>query len=55
MHIDDIMILAENEQLIKLFKNQIKQYVNYTDGNEIHWLLGIEILRDTQARTISLR
>jgi Reverse transcriptase (RNA-dependent DNA polymerase) len=53
-HVDDLTIAASNIKLIKEFKSGIKSHVEITDLGEIHWLLGIEVRRDREARTISL-
>ena len=43
IHVDDITLAGINLSIIQSFKSSIKTYVEYTDGKDIHWLLGIEI------------
>jgi hypothetical protein len=54
VHVDDCTIAASTLSLIVAFKRQISQYVEITDLGELHWLLGIEIKRDRERRTIHL-
>ena len=46
IHVDDITLAGVNLSIIQSFKSSIKTYVEYTDGRDIHWLLGIEIKRN---------
>jgi len=39
---------------VKLLKSQIRKHVSIKDLGEIQSILGIEVIRDRQARTISL-
>lgn len=55
VHVDDITVAGETIKIINWFKTVISKEVQFTDGNEIHWLLGIEIKRDRIKRTIMLR
>jgi hypothetical protein len=40
--------------LVVELKSKLREHVEITDLGELHWLLGIEIKRDREARTISL-
>ena len=40
--------------LIAKFKTEISKHVEITDQGEIHWILGIEILRNREQHTIHL-
>ena len=54
IHIDDCMIVATSIAMIHEFKSDMKKHVEVTDLGELHWLLGIEIVRNRDARTISM-
>jgi hypothetical protein len=54
VHVDDCTIAASELQLIQDFKMNLRKYVEITDLGEIHWLLGLEIRRDRESRTIHL-
>jgi hypothetical protein len=53
--VDDITLAGINKATIETFKQSFGKHVSFTDGGEIHWLLGIEIKRDRQKCTIMLR
>ena len=52
VHVDDCTIAATTVALIDDFKSRIAKHVEITDLGELHWLLGIEIRRDRERRTI---
>jgi hypothetical protein len=54
VHVDDCTIAATTQVLVKHFKAGISKHVEITDLGELHWLLGIEIKRDRERRTIHL-
>jgi hypothetical protein len=54
VHVDDCTVTASSMALIIDFKLRITEHVEITDLGELHWLLGIEIRRDRQRRTIHL-
>jgi len=54
VHVDDCMIAATSITLIADFKAWISEHVDITDLSELYWLLGIEINRDRERRTIHL-
>ena len=54
VHVDDCTIAATSITLITDFKARISEHVEITDLGELHWLLGIEIKRDREHRTIHL-
>jgi hypothetical protein len=53
-HVDDLTIAANTPELISEIKEGLKKRLEITDMGEIHWLLGIEIRRNRDSRTISL-
>jgi hypothetical protein len=53
-HVDDLTIVTSSVLLMREVKSKFSQEFEITDLGEIHWLLGIEILRDRSTRTISL-
>jgi len=54
VHVDDCMIVAKTLQEINEFKCNIKKHVEITDLGKLHWLLGIEVMRNRDEHTISL-
>lgn len=54
VHVDDCTITATSIAMISEFKSNMKKYVEVTDLGELHWLLGIEIVRNREACTISM-
>jgi hypothetical protein len=53
-HIDDLLIMSPNLQLVESFKRHIAKTVEITDLGEAHFFLGIEISRDRAKHTITL-
>jgi Reverse transcriptase (RNA-dependent DNA polymerase) len=54
VHVDDCMITGSSPELIAEYKRKLNARYALTDLGPIHWLLGIKIVRDRSARTISL-
>ena len=54
VHVDDCTIAASTLVLIVEFKSDLAKYVTVTDLGEAHWLLGIEVQRDRETRTLQL-
>ena len=54
VHIDDCTITASSMALISDFKLRITKHVEIIDLGELHWLLGIEVKRNCECRTIHL-
>ena len=54
VHVDDCTVAATNIKLVTDFKVRIAKHVEITDLGELHWLLGIEIKRDRNKKTIHL-
>ena len=52
--VDDLTLTASSVALMHATKAQLKTKFNMTDDGDIHWLLGIKITHDRNARTISL-
>ena len=54
VHVDDCTIAGTSIPLILRFKIKIAKYVTITDLGELHWILGIEVKRLREQRTIHL-
>jgi hypothetical protein len=54
VHVDDCTIAARTLSDVNELKTQIRKHVEITDLGELHWLLGIEVTRNRDERTISL-
>jgi hypothetical protein len=54
VHVDDCTIAASSLELVEDLKTRMKEHVEITDMGELHWLLGIEVKRNREERTISL-
>ena len=54
VHVDDCTIAGTSITLILRFKIEIAKYVTITDLGELHWILGIEVKRVHERRTIHL-
>ena len=54
VHVDDCTIAASALSLIVELKAQIRNHVKIMDLGELHWLLGIEVMRNREEQTIAL-
>jgi hypothetical protein len=54
VHVDDCTIAAEKLESVVAFKAGVGKHVEVSDLGELHWLLGIEVKRDREARTLHL-
>jgi transposase InsO family protein len=54
IHVDDCLISGSSPELIADYKQKLNSRYPLTDLGPVHWLLGIKITRDRDARTISL-
>jgi Reverse transcriptase (RNA-dependent DNA polymerase) len=54
IHVDNCTLAATSVTLIQGVKDGICNFVEISNLGELHWLLGIKIKRDWQARTIHL-
>ncbi|THH00660.1 hypothetical protein EW145_g7048 [Phellinidium pouzarii] len=54
-HVDDLTLISNETSRIRMLKDKIGVQVEYTDGGEINWLLGVEIKWDRTKRTIMMR
>jgi hypothetical protein len=54
VHVDDCAITSSSGELMQDCKRKINARHSITDLGPIHWLLGIKVTRDRNARTISL-
>lgn len=48
------MIVASSTSLVERVKEELKKDFKYTDMGEIHWILGFEVKRDREKRTLLL-
>ena len=53
-HVDDCVITGTSKDLIADYKYRLDDIFSLTDLGGIHWLLGIKIMHNQQAQTISL-
>ena len=54
VHVDDFTMTAATLAIIKALKDGLRKHVEIHDQGEIHWMLGLEIKRNRELRTISL-
>ncbi len=54
VHVDDCTLAAKSLEVIAAFKKELSEHVEVTDLGELHWLLGMEIKRDRDARTLHI-
>ena len=54
VHINDCTITVSSLHLIKDFKASLCKHIGVTDLSELHWMLGLEIKQDQEARTIHI-
>ena len=54
VHVDDCTIATSSLSLVIELKAQIRNHIEITDLGELHWLLGIEVMRNCEERTIAL-
>jgi hypothetical protein len=53
-HVDDITLCTINKYVGDQFKIALQQHVKITNGGSIHWILGMEVEYNKEARTIKL-
>ncbi|HEV7735797.1 MAG TPA: reverse transcriptase domain-containing protein, partial [Chlamydiales bacterium] len=53
-HVDDLTIVTTTLELMEEVKMGIRRQVEISDGGEVHWILGIAVERDRDARTLAL-
>ena len=54
IYVDDCLITGTSPELIINYRHRLDSIFALTDLGGIHWLLGIKVMRDREARTISL-
>ena len=54
VHVDDCTLVATRHALITKLKSDISQYVEISDLGPLHWLLGIQVKRNRELRTLGL-
>ena len=54
VHVDDCILTGSSAKLISEYKQKLNEQYSLTDLGPVHWLLGIKVTRDREARTISL-
>jgi len=53
VYVDDLVIAARKEE-IDTIKSDIKNRYRCTDGGQINWILGLKVVRNREARTITM-
>ena len=53
-HVDDCTVTRSSHELIKLSKDEVGSRYKITDLRPVSWLLGMKVIRDQIAQTISL-
>src|SRR5882762_8726277 len=53
-HVDDLGLYCDSLSEVNLLKSQIRKHVSIKDLGEIQYILGIEVIRNRKARTISI-
>ena len=53
LHIDDLGLYCSSKEEVKLLKSQIRKHVSIKDLGEIQSILGIEVICDRKAHTVS--
>jgi transposase InsO family protein len=54
LYVDDLLILSNSTPRLDRFKRQLSQIFDMKDLGEAHYVLGFQIHRDRQARTLSI-
>ena len=54
IHVDDCLITGSSSKLIADYKQMLNERYSLTDLGPVHWLLGIKITCNREARTLSL-
>ena len=53
-HVDDLTVVMTGKVLMDQVKRKLRAELEVTDLGEIHWLLGIEIRRDRENKTLMM-
>jgi Reverse transcriptase (RNA-dependent DNA polymerase) len=51
--VDDLTMARSSKELIQRFPNELQTTFKIKDLGDLHWLLGLEVKRDCESRTIS--
>jgi len=54
IHVDDITTVTSSKNLMQDTKRKLMGELDMTDNGEVHWILGLEVKRNREERTISL-
>jgi hypothetical protein len=54
LYVDDLMIAGNNKKMIDAFKEEISNRFKMKDLGELRWMLGMEIIRNKEERTIEV-
>ena len=54
IHVDDLTIVTSSMDLMECVKMVLRKKFKISDMGEIHWILGFEVKRNREKRTISL-
>ncbi|TFY77555.1 hypothetical protein EWM64_g6458 [Hericium alpestre] len=54
IYVDDIILISNSMDVLLEAKEALKHLFNMSDLGEVHWVLGLEVIHDRNARTITL-
>jgi len=54
VHVDDLTIVTSTVELMSRVKEELKKEFKISDLGEIHWILGFDVKRNREMKTISL-
>jgi hypothetical protein len=54
VHVDDMSLVASSQDMMNTLKSKLTARLEVVDSGAIHWLLGVEIRRNLDLRTIHL-
>jgi hypothetical protein len=54
IHVNDCILTGDSAKIIAEYKKKLHKCYTLTDLGPVHWLLGIKIVQDRAARTITL-
>lgn len=55
LYVDDLIIASNSVEVMDKFKKDISQRFKMTDTGPVKWILGVEVIRDREKRTIELK
>ena len=54
LYVDDMMIVGNNKRIVDVFIAAIEKQFDVKDLGDLKWILGMEVVRDRQRRTLSI-